>query len=308
MDRPSFLVLGAGKAGTTSFYYYLAQHPDVFMSDPKEPRFFQIEYERGLEWYWRTYYREYAGQRHAGEAAHNNLRLPYVTGRIAESVPDARFFVLCRNPVERALSAYWHNVTRGREVRSFEEALQANLHRLETGPRFETEAEADLYAKALRERGHRGKTRYVSYLDSGYYAQHVERFGAAVGLERIKVLFFDDLVRDPDATMREAFAFLDLAPVPLPDTSAQNRPIAPALAELLKRLAGTAALRRVPLGWRLRAKRIVGSVFSSRKPKMAPETRGWLVEHFRPHNRRLAELTGRDLSAWDRLERDGESR
>jgi hypothetical protein len=119
MRLPSFMVLGAGKAGTTSLYYYLAQHPEVFMCSPKEPPFFQTEYELGAEYYWRTHFRGYRGQRHAGEAAHHNLHLPYVTERIAATVPDASFIVLCRNPIERALSAYWHNVTRGVERSSF---------------------------------------------------------------------------------------------------------------------------------------------------------------------------------------------
>ena len=62
MNRPTFFLLGASKAGTTSLHYYLAQHPDILMSDPKEPAFFRLEYERGPDWYWRTYFRRYAGQ------------------------------------------------------------------------------------------------------------------------------------------------------------------------------------------------------------------------------------------------------
>ncbi len=49
MDRPSFLVLGAPKCGTTSLCHYLAQHPEVFVPPEKEPRFFDAEYERGLD-------------------------------------------------------------------------------------------------------------------------------------------------------------------------------------------------------------------------------------------------------------------
>ena len=63
MNRPTFFLLGASKAGTTSLHYYLAQHPGILMSDPKEPAYFRLEYERGADWYWRTYFRRYAGQR-----------------------------------------------------------------------------------------------------------------------------------------------------------------------------------------------------------------------------------------------------
>ena len=52
LTRPTFMVLGAGKAGTTSLYYYFSQHPDICMSSPKDPPFFQAEYELGVEYYW----------------------------------------------------------------------------------------------------------------------------------------------------------------------------------------------------------------------------------------------------------------
>ena len=63
MKLPNFFLIGTAKAGTTSVHYYLSQHPDVLMSDPKEPLFFQIEYERGLDYYLSTYFRNYAGQK-----------------------------------------------------------------------------------------------------------------------------------------------------------------------------------------------------------------------------------------------------
>lgn len=299
MDRPTFLVLGAAKAGTTSLHYYLAQHPDIFMSDPKEPPFFQIEYERGLEYYWSTYFRAYTGQRHAGEAAHRNLRLPYVTRRIAASVPDARFFVICRNPVDRALSAYWHNVTRGAEHRSFEDAIDENLERLAKGPHFESESEARLFAEALAYPGEGGQLRYASYLDAGYYARHVERFAAALGRDRIKVLFFDDLTKSPQATLDTAFEFLDLEPTTLADVSPQNQPVTPGVARIFRRAGAARAVRYFPLEWRLRVKRALGSMFPSSKPTMSPETHRMLSEHFRAHNEDLSRLTGRDPLPWD---------
>lgn len=300
MDRPTFLILGPGRTGTTSLYYYLAQHPDVCMSYSKEPKFFQVEYERGLEYYWKTYFRSYSGQRHAGEAAHQNFRLPYVTRRIAESVPDARFFVLCRNPVDRAFSAYCYNVSRSQEHRSFEEAIEENLNRLETGPLFEDEAEAALYAAAIRRHGARDQVPYASYIESGYYARHIRRFAATFGSERIETFFFENLAQDPHALMREAFAFLDLEPIALKDPTGQNTVVSPALAELFKRMKHVPGMGRIPVEWQMRVRHALGRLLPGTKPKLASETRRWLIEHFKPHNEQLARLTGRDLSAWNR--------
>jgi hypothetical protein len=299
MSHPTFLILGAGKAGSTSLAYYMSQHQDVFFSYPKEPLFFQAEYELGMEYYWSTYYRGYQGQALAGEAAHQNLRLPYVTRRVHEAVPDARLILICRDPVERAFSAYWHNYTRKTERRSFEDAIADNLERLRTGPLFEDEDEAKLYAQAVEGQDNDGGVPYASYLESGYYAEHVDRYAASFGRERIKVLFFEDLARAPQAVADSALAHLELEPVRLRDTSAQNTPIHPALATLFKGMIALPGLSRVPPSWRAKVRTLLSATFGSTKPEMRPETRRQLADHFRPHNERLAEITGRNLSHWN---------
>jgi Sulfotransferase domain len=297
ITRPTFMILGAGKAGTTSLYYYFSQHPDVCMSSPKDPPFFQAEYELGVDYYWSKYYAPHAGQRHAGDAAHRNLDLPYVARRIVATLPDARFFVICRNPVDRALSGYWHGFSRERERLSFEDAIEANLRRLETGPFFEDEREAHLFAEALAKKR---QVEFAAYVNQGYYATHIERYAGLFGPERIKVLFFEDLSRDAQATMAEAFAFLDLPPVELIDDAPQNQAMSPAAASVVRSYRHLPARQFVPPSWRAGARRILGKAFGHRKPAMHPDTRRMLVEHFRPHNERLAQMTGRNLDHWNR--------
>ena len=99
------------------------------MSDPKEPAYFRLEYERGADWYWRTALRRYAGERAAGDGAPQNLHLPFVAARIAATAPEARLLVLCRHPVERAVSAWRHNVRLGIEPLPFGAAVEKNLRR-----------------------------------------------------------------------------------------------------------------------------------------------------------------------------------
>lgn len=188
MARPTFLILGTSKAGSTSLYDYLAQHPDVFMSEPKEPPFFRLEYERGIEYYWRSYFAAYGGQREIGDACTQNLMLPFVAPRIAAMLPEARLFVLCRNPVDRAISAYWHSYSRGVEQLGFEAAIEKNLRRLETGPRFEDETEAALYARVAGEGRKVLQRAYGFYVEPGYYADHIDRYRALFGPDRIKIL------------------------------------------------------------------------------------------------------------------------
>ena len=101
MARPTFLILGTSKAGSTSLYHYLSQHPDIFMSQPKEPPFFQVEYQRGIDYYWRSYFRKYAGQKEIGEGCTRNLHLPFASCSKAAS-PQLKRSSTASSPWERA--------------------------------------------------------------------------------------------------------------------------------------------------------------------------------------------------------------
>jgi hypothetical protein len=140
---------------------------------------------------------------------------------------------------------------------------------------------------------------YTSYVDSGYYARHIERFARVFGRDRIQVLFFDDLTRDAEDTTGRAFRFLGLDPIKLRDASPQNQPISPGFARLTGTVAALPAARLVPLAWRARIRRGLGTVFKSSKPRINPVTRRTLADHFRPHNEQLARMTQRNLEHWN---------
>lgn len=109
---PTFLVIGAMKAGTTSLHRYLAAHPDIFMSETKELDFFVESKTWPLGWEW------YCGQFEPGrrmtargEASTNYTKHPTFPGvpeRIATRLPDVRLVYLLRDPVERIVSHVLH--------------------------------------------------------------------------------------------------------------------------------------------------------------------------------------------------------
>ena len=119
MTLPNFLIIGAAKAGTTSLYRYLEQHPDVFMSEFKEPRFFALENDpldyRGpndpaahceyktLEAY-ETLFAGVRNERAAGEASTLYLYHEDAAERIRHYVPDMKMIAVLRHPVEQAYS------------------------------------------------------------------------------------------------------------------------------------------------------------------------------------------------------------
>ncbi len=122
MTLPDFIVVGAAKAGTTALYWYLADHPQVFMSRVKETNYFAYGLGEGghllygdpelhhfpirtIDAYERSF--EGAGDARAvGEASPIYLECPQSAGRIRDTIPDARIICGLRDPVDRAYSDY----------------------------------------------------------------------------------------------------------------------------------------------------------------------------------------------------------
>jgi Sulfotransferase domain len=302
MKLPNFFLVGTAKAGTTSVHYYLSQHPDVLMSNPKEPTFFQTEYERGLDYYFSTYFKNYTGQSIVGDAAPQHLYLPYVARRIHATVPTARLAVICRDPVDRAISAYWQSASRGVETRSFDEVIELNIERMRHGPCFETEEEGAHYAEIARKGRVHLQRAFGFYIEPGYYARYIELYQSLFGRDKLRILFFEDLQRDPSGTINQLLDFLGLGPIALQDVNAQNEAVSKSAARIIEFVGGIPAVGRISPHLRTRIKRQIGRVLSGRKKvklEVSLAARRRLLEHYRPHNRRLAEITGRDLSHWD---------
>ena len=105
---PNLLVIGAMKAGTTSLHYYLSLHPDISMSEDKEPTFFTVEknWHRGVSWYSSLFPSD---NRVRGESSPDYTKFPSIGGvpqRIHEVLPDVRMVYLVREPIERIVSHY----------------------------------------------------------------------------------------------------------------------------------------------------------------------------------------------------------
>jgi hypothetical protein len=125
---PDFVIVGTMKSGTTSLHGWLGRHPKVYLPRAKEPDFFSKEraWRRGFEWYASLF----AGARVdqiRGEAS-VSYSFPHLSEVAAERLnslsPSVKVICLVRHPVERARSHYRHEVLRGREDRTFAEAMQ----------------------------------------------------------------------------------------------------------------------------------------------------------------------------------------
>lgn len=294
---PNFLLLGAAKCGTSSLAYYLSQHPDVCFSEPKEPVFFEAEYEKGLGHYWREYFASWRGERAIGEGRVWNLYLPFVPPRIHESVPEARLVVLLRDPVERVYSHWWHRHSRGQEPLDFERAVEEDRARIERGEGFHGEEGERRWRAGLVG----DSTHHRVLLDLGFYAEQIERYLGLFPRSRLKVLLYDDLVADLGAVMSDLFEYLGVdRGFSLADAAPRNvrreARRSPTARRLLLASRSLGLRHLVPAALRPALHRLAER--PARRPGLPPALRRQLVEYYEPHNLRLERLLGRSLPAW----------
>jgi hypothetical protein len=263
---PNFLIVGAAKAGTTSLYHWLRQHPQVFMPSVKEPKFFNAQVMklplrgpgddvvvgamvRSLPDYERLFDGA-DGVPAVGEASVDYLYYAaQVVPLIRATLGEPRIVIVLRDPVERAYSAFRHLRRDARETLSFEAGLDEEAHRRLMNWEF-----------------------IWAYKACGLYHDQVRCFLG--NFPRVHVALFDDMRARPLDFMRELHAFLGVDAAFTPDVSEASNESAVPVAKWLPRF------------------------FRKNNTPMLPETRARLRDFFRDDISKLAALTGRDLSAW----------
>jgi hypothetical protein len=197
---PGFLIIGAQKAGTTALYSYLRRHPGITGPAWKEVSFFDRHYHRGEAWYRGNF--PLLRRQHIGEASPSYLFHPLAPQRVAALLPDVRLIALLRDPVDRALSHYHHEVALGREPLSFEEALEREEER--------TRGEVE---RMLADPGYFSRAWWdYTYLARGRYAEQIERWLAVFPPQQILVLSSEKLSEEPGPTHARVLAFLGASP------------------------------------------------------------------------------------------------
>ena len=121
---PHFLAIGVQKGGTTTLQRLLEQHPGVYLPSAKELHYFSLHYGQGEGWY-RQYFAGAALSQRCGEITPYYLFHPSAPQRILALLPQVKLVVMLRDPVERALSQYFHSVRLGLEPLALEQALAA---------------------------------------------------------------------------------------------------------------------------------------------------------------------------------------
>lgn len=297
---PNFIIIGAGRSGTTSLHYYLGQHPEVFVSPIKETNFFAFDPDAvdaqepdGSDSSWlrsvrtpeeyRALFAEGRNAKAVGEASPIYLYASGASGRIRTAIPEARIIAILRNPVERAFSGYLKYVRDGTESRSFAQAIE------EEGAGRNPESQ-------------RGNWHYVRM---GYYARHLKPYMEAFPADQIGIFLYDELERDIEGTLSRIFRFLKVDQSFVPDYSIRYNSAGVPKSRLLHRFLSTSPVSRWAKKVLVQPDRMhwVAPIlrFQSRnleKPKLSTEVRTKMTELYRDDLSELEQLIGRDLSHW----------
>ena len=271
MERwPDYLIIGTMKAGTSSLYKHLTDHPEVDAATTKEVRFFSKYFDRGPDWY-RAQFPMGSG-RISGEATPSYMYDRDAIDRMAATVPEAKLIAILRHPVDRAWSHYRMRRALGGDRHSFGEILANG--RAPSAPTRE---------------------QFESYVGRGEYVDQLEHVTNRFPREQLLVHLFDELERDPASVYDETCRFLGIS------TSFRPQYLDKAVnahAEFRSLALRRMTKRRGPAWFR----KAVGRINVKHPPPepIDPDLRAQLVEHFRPYNRRLEAWLGRDLSHWDR--------
>lgn len=292
MTVPNFIVIGVAKAGTTSLYRYLDQHPEIFMCPEKGTNFFGYEDARAWRWHdegeppllrhfrvhtFAEYEAAFAGatDEHAvGEVSPQYFRCPTAARRIHERIPGVKLVANLRNPADRAFSGFLMRTRRGEVV-------------------------GDVYKELTPD---------ASHVKEGFYFTRVKRYFDAFPREQIRTYLFEDFRRDPAAIVQDLCGFLGVDTGFVPDTAVRHNPANVPRSATLNRVfyhpvvirgAKSVLPQRVQtMAKRLRQRNLQVA------PTFPPDLRAELLGLYRDDILKLEALLDRDLSTWlERAER-----
>jgi hypothetical protein len=298
---PDFLIVGAPKAGTTALHRALAQHPELFLSPVKEPKYFLTGGRRprpgqgpgdahsAQEWVWRVEeYRSLFAPAHdralVGESTPLYLSDAAAMERIRRTVPDAKLIVVLRDPVDRAYSNWMHLWVDGLEP----EGDFLTAFRLEDARRAA------------------GWAPFWHYRTLGQYGQQLQHVRSLFPAEQVLVLRYRDLVDDPVWAFGTVWAFLGVSPFAGARSTPENTrgyvPPSVRRTVLASMVRGGARLGAHvhPQVWRQASRPLLWALAQGAGPRPAldPSTRAELAAIYRDDVHLLQRVTGRDFGDW----------
>ena len=291
---PNFIVVGAPKCGTTSLYHYLRQHPQIFLPARKELHYFSFRFMerllagpgdanilatscRTFEDY-AAYYAPASDATARGDISPSYFYFTDVCQEIRERLGNPKIIIMLRDPVQKAFSQYMHLIRDGRETLELNAALAEEPRRIELG-----------YAAMWR------------YAESSLYTARTRRFMDEFGRDHVKVILFDDLVRNPAQVLQDTFRFLGVDPAAqVRHESVYNRSGVPRsrwMAHLISKPNIITSIARtvLPLSLTGRVKDALQRANTGGKLRLDAAAKGYLQSYFDADLAQLEQLLGKPI-------------
>lgn len=305
---PDFIIGGAPKCGTSSIHFILNQHRDIALPEQEvlffdaddpivHPDFFHTSHGQ-LRWYdpddglganeawYASRFDGVSGASLIGEDSTTYLYSEVAPARIAKRLPDAKLIFMLRHPVDRAYSQYWHIMNTGRTSLSFERALSA----------------------------------FPALVLGSTYTPNIKRYLEHFAKERIKVVIFEDFVKNQQGSIDDLTDFLGAARMEIStESSWYNRtyyPVSTVGQRGLNLLGQHVIAQRYRKHMQSDRKRSTSDrawgkahywyfkyinpllLRAERPPQMKPATREFLTRHLAQRNAGLSDLLGQDMSRY----------
>jgi len=286
--KVDFFIVGAPKAGTTSLYHYLNEHPQIEMSLQKEPDYFsdkeiQIQglyYSKNRIDTVEKYNGLFNTQKKDvifGEGSVSYLFYPTVAQDIKVYNPMAKIIIMLRNPIERAFSHYLMDYRLGLVSDSFEDIInKKSKHK-----------NAHLF--------------YQQYIKVGEYAAQLKRYCDIFDKKNILLIDYENFKSDVTGTVNSAYSFLNISAEFSVDINKKHNTFTMPKNKLIRFVYSFVIIRNI-LSF-IFPKNIIKAVrlilfTKDKKPKLLEETRNQLKDYFSNDVRLLGNLIGKDYSKW----------
>jgi hypothetical protein len=190
---PSFLHIGVAKAASTWLWTIFQEHPDIYvptakvlnysgkLTKPDNVNFFVADFDRGLDWYEKTYFAQWNGEKAVGETSNSYILDELALQRISKMLPNVKLTMILRNPIERALLQF--------ATRKHNRGMSGGFREI-----------LDIHSWQM----------FRMFIEPGFYYLHLTRVLRLFPKERVLPLIYDDLASDPRAFLRQVFSFLEV--------------------------------------------------------------------------------------------------
>jgi len=286
--KVDFFIVGAPKAGTTSLYHYLNEHPKISMSSVKEPNYFSYEELETQKLYYKSNkinsldsYHNLFPTRDAnliyGEASVSYLFYKNVAEKIKTYNKNAKIIILLRNPIERAFSHYLMDVRLGLISESFESVVDG----------FETTSKNKLY--------------YQQYIELGKYYNQISNYKRLFNDKNILIIDYEDFKNKTSLSVTTVFDFLQIDTSFMPNLDLNHNTFRKPKFTFIEKLYSNHSIRCI-------INKLISSKFKNYinqivfdkedKPILSHDLRVRLKSIFKNDVNKLSDMLNKDFSKW----------